>query len=326
MSSLTKDSKIVIFGASGMVGSAVYRMLSIQGYSNILTPSRSDLDLTYSDKVSEWFEQHKPDVVVVAAARVGGIQVNLTQPADFLLDNVKIQFNIIENAWKFKTSKLLLMASSCMYPRITEQPILEEYLLSSALEPTNAPYALAKISGLKLCESLSRQYGFQSITLVPCNLYGPNDNYHQTNSHVIPALIRKFVQAKIDGVNVVTCWGTGNPKREFMHVDDLASACLVALRNWDLIQSSCSINTDRDKLSYFNVGSGIETTVKDLSLMISNIVGFTGQISWDSSMVDGTPRKLLNSNRFIEFGWAPRIGLDHGLSSVINDYQRDIGI
>ncbi len=298
-----------------MVGGSVYKLLKNNGYENLLTVSRSNLDLRNSNDVIKWFEINKPNVVIIAAAKVGGILSNKNNPVEFLLENLKIQNNLIETSWKFNIKRLLFLGSSCIYPKYTFQPIKEEYLLSGELEPSNDCYAIAKISGIKLCEALKKQYNFDSICLMPTNLYGPGDNYNLNNSHVIPSLLRKFHEAKKLNKSFVTCWGTGTPLREFLHVNDLAKACKFVLEKW-----SPKIDSDEFKLNYLNVGTGKELSIKELSLLIAQITDFKGEIRWDTTKPDGTPRKLLDITRIKKLGWTPKISLIDGLTETYEDF------
>ena len=321
MNLITKSDKIFVAGHNGMVGKAIIRKLKELQYTNLLTVSRSELDLTKEIQVQNWFQYNKPDVVVVAAAKVGGIYANNEYPYNFLFENLKIQNNIIDQSWKNNTKRLLFLGSSCIYPKYSEQPIREESLLKGALEKTNEWYALAKISGIKLCEALSKQYNFDAICLMPTNLYGPGDNYNLNNSHVLPALIRKFYEAKINNHNNVTCWGSGLVKREFLHVDDLASACVFALENWDPKDAKSPINSEGEKLYFLNVGTGKDNTLKELTRLIADIINYKGDIKWDTSKPDGTPRKLLNTSKINSLGWRHQIKLKDGLFNTIQDFK-----
>ena len=321
MSNLIKpDDRFFVAGARGMAGSAISRALQAKGYGDeakggaLLSPTRQELDLLDAEAVKAWYEQQKPDVVVLAAAKVGGIYANDTYPADFLLENLKIQTNVIEGAWKAGVRRLLFLGSSCIYPKFAEQPIKEEALLTGSLEPTNEWYAIAKITGIKLCESLRKQYGFDAISLMPTNLYGPGDNYHPENSHVLPALIRRFHEAKESGAKSVTCWGTGSPMREFLHVDDLGKACVFALENWSALDQEAPRDDQGKPLAFLNVGTGVDLTIKQLAEQIAAVVGFEGTIDWDTSKPDGTPKKQLEGSRMQALGWASKISLDNGLS------------
>ncbi len=262
-----------------------------------------------------WFVKHQPTVVVLAAAKVGGIQANSSYPADFLLENLKIQTHVIETAWHSGVRRLLFLGSSCIYPKFAEQPIREESLLTGELEPTNEWYAIAKIAGIKLCEALRRQHGFDAISLMPTNLYGPGDNYHPTNSHVLPALIRRFHEAAEAQATSVTCWGSGSPLREFLHVDDLGEACVFALEHWN------PASTDH---AYLNVGTGKDLSIRELAEAISTATGYQGLIHWDSSKPDGTPKKQLDVSRLSALGWRSRISLSEGLASTLALYKRQV--
>jgi GDP-L-fucose synthase len=277
----------------------------------VLLVSRSDLDLMDGPAVAAWFADQRPDVVVLAAARVGGILANATYPADFLLDNLKIQQNVIESAWRQGTRRLLFLGSSCIYPKLAEQPIREEALLGGPLEPTNEWYAIAKITGIQLCRALRQQHGFDAISLMPTNLYGPGDNYHPTNSHVLPGLIRRFQEARETGAEEVVCWGSGSPRREFLHVDDLADAALFCLRHWQ---------PGAEELQHLNVGTGTDVSIKELATMVAEAVGFRGRIAWDTSKPDGTPRKLLDVGRLAALGWRATIPLPDGLRRTVTEF------
>jgi len=294
-------SKIFVAGHRGMVGSAIVRRLEADGFDNLILRTRQELDLTDQCAVGDFFASERPEYVFLAAARVGGIHANSTYPGEFIRDNLAIQSNVIHSAWQHGTRKLLFLGSSCIYPRDCPQPIKEEYLLTGPLEPTNQWYAIAKIAGLKMCQAYRRQYGFDAICAMPTNLYGPGDNYHPENAHVVPALIRRFDEALREGASEVVVWGTGTPLREFMHVDDLASALVT------LMQTYSSENP-------VNVGSGDEVSIGDLARMIAGVVGFTGTIRFDSGKPDGTPRKRLDGERLRELGWSPSIDLAQGLS------------
>lgn len=303
--------RIFIAGHRGMAGSAIARRLSQAGYAHLLTANHDELDLRDAGATATWMERQRPDVVVLAAAKVGGIQANSTYPADFLLDNLKIQNNVIESAWRFGAKRLLFLGSSCIYPKFAPQPIQEESLLSGSLEPTNEWYAIAKITGIQLCRALRQQHGFDAISLMPTNLYGPGDNYHPTNSHVLPALIRRFHEAVRDSVPTVTCWGTGSPRREFLHVDDLADAAVFCLEHWQ---------PAADELQFLNVGTGTDLPIRDLAGLVADAVGFRGTLNWDASKPDGTPRKLLDVSLLKALGWSATISLEEGLRATVNDY------
>lgn len=312
---ITPTDRFAIFGARGMAGSAISRALERAGYHQQLKPSRAELDLVDSLAVQQWFRENQPTVVVLAAAKVGGIHANNIYPADFLLENLKIQNNVIETACLSGVRRLLFLGSSCIYPKFAKQPIKEEELLTGALERTNEWYAIAKISGIKLCEALRKQYGFDAISLMPTNLYGPGDNYHPTNSHVLPALIRRFHEATERGDTSVTCWGTGTPLREFLHVDDLGSACVFALERW---------KPGPDELNYLNVGTGVDLTIRELAESVVDATGFRGSIHWDASQPDGTPKKQLDVSRMAALGWRARISLQDGLCSTLAQFREDL--
>ena len=312
---INKDDRFFVAGHRGMAGSAICRALQRSGYENLLTASRDELDLLDLQAVQRWFAENKPTVVVLAAAKVGGIHANNTYPADFLLENLKIQTNVIETAWRSDVKRLLFLGSSCIYPKFAEQPIKEESLLTGALEPTNEWYAIAKIAGIKLCESLRKQYGFDAISLMPTNLYGPGDNYHPENSHVLPALIRRFHEAKESGAESVTCWGTGSPMREFLHVDDLGGACVFALEKW---------KPDSEQSKFVNAGTGRDLSIKELAHAVAETTDFQGKIVWDQSKPDGTPKKLLDVSRLRKLGWNPAISLSEGLPLAYHDFLEKI--
>ena len=324
------NEKIFLAGGQGMVGNAIKKILTKNGYGNpslggiIFAPTRKQLDLLNYDALEDWYKLNKPTVVIIAAAKVGGIVANSEKPYDFIFENLKIETNIIELSRKFDVKKLLFLGSSCIYPRLSKQPIKEEYLLDGPLEPTNQWYALSKISGIKLCESLYIQYGLNAISLMPCNLFGPGDNYDLRNSHVVPALIRKFESAKINNKREVICWGTGEPLREFLYVDDLAEACIFALKNWDITSKDAPIDSSLNKLAWLNVGSGKEISIKDLAAKISHLIGYEGKIIWDREKPDGTPRKLLDTSRIRSLGWEPKISLDKGIKLAIEDFKKNI--
>ena len=312
---ISPSDRIFVAGHRGMAGSAICRALQGAGYTQILTASRQELDLLDAAAVEQWFLQHQPTVVVVAAAKVGGIHANNTYPADFLLDNLKIQTHLIETAWRSNVRRLLFLGSSCIYPKFAEQPIREESLLSGALEPTNEWYAIAKIAGIKLCQALRLQHGFDAISLMPTNLYGPGDNYHPENSHVMAALIRRFSEAaqqpEQGRESTVTCWGSGTPRREFLHVDDLAAAVVFCLEQWQ---------PGSGELGFLNVGTGVDLPISELADAVSAATGFQGAIRWDASRPDGTPRKLLDVNRLRDLGWSARIPLEEGLKRTVAEF------
>jgi GDP-L-fucose synthase len=305
------NDRIFVAGHRGMAGSAILRRLEQAGYDQLLTVDRNQLDLTDTAATAAWFAEQKPTVVVLAAARVGGILANSTYPADFLLDNLKIQNNVIESAWRQGAKRLLFLGSSCIYPKFADQPIREESLLTGPLEPTNEWYAIAKIAGIQLCRALRSQHGFDAISLMPTNLYGPGDNYHPTNSHVIPAMIRRFHEATLHKAERVTCWGSGSPRREFLHVDDLADASLHCLEHW---------SPAADEVQFLNVGTGSDLPIRDLASLVADAVGFAGAIDWDTSKPDGTPRKILDVSRLAAIGWTARIPLAEGLRVTAQDF------
>jgi GDP-L-fucose synthase len=305
---MEKNAGIYVAGHRGMVGSAIVRQLEQQGYSNILTRTSSQLDLRNQQAVQEFFAETKPDYVFLAAAKVGGIHANNVYRAEFLYDNLMIEANIIDAAHRNNCKKLLFLGSSCIYPKMAEQPLKEESLLSGFLEPTNEPYAIAKIAGIKLCEAYRDQYGCNFISAMPTNLYGPNDNYDLNNSHVLPALIRKFHTAKLNGDSEVEVWGTGSPLREFLHVDDLAEACMHLMLHYN------------EKL-FVNIGTGEDLSIKALAEMVKEITGFQGNIRWNTEKPDGTPRKLMDVSRINTAGWKHRIALHDGITSVYEDFK-----
>lgn len=309
------SDRIFVAGHRGMAGSAIVRALRAGGYTNLLTAERTNLDLLDAAAVNAWFGAQRPDVVVLAAAKVGGILANSTYPADFLLENLKIQNHVIEAAWRHGARRLLFLGSSCIYPKFAEQPIREEALLTGALEPTNEWYAIAKIAGIELCRALRQQVGFDAISLMPTNLYGPGDNYHPTNSHVLPGLICRFHAAQAAGEPSVTCWGTGTPLREFLHVDDLGDACVFALEQWQ---------PAADQLQHLNVGTGVDLSIKALAEAVAGATGFEGEIHWDTSKPDGTPKKQLDVGRLASLGWRARISLAQGLASTVALFRQQL--
>lgn len=321
---INASDPIFVAGHRGMAGSAICRSLQARGYQQLLTASRSELDLLDPQAVQRWFGQHRPEVVVLAAAKVGGIHANATYPADFLLENLKIQQHVIENAWRHGTRRLLFLGSSCIYPKFAEQPIREEALLTGALEPTNEWYAIAKITGIQLCAALRQQHGFDAISLMPTNLYGPGDNYHPTNSHVLPALIRRFHEAVERGDASVSCWGTGSPLREFLHVDDLGEACVFALEHWDPAASDAPRNAQGQPLTHLNVGTGLDLSIRQLAEAVAEATGFQGEIHWDASKPDGTPKKQLDVSRLASLGWQARIPLAEGLRSTVALFREQL--
>ena len=312
---INQTDRIFVAGHRGMAGSAICRALHRAGYPQILTASRQELDLLDAGAVQRWFAEQQPTVVVLAAAKVGGIQANASYPADFLLDNLKIQTNVIETAWRSGVRRLLFLGSSCIYPKFAEQPIREEALLTGPLEPTNEWYAIAKITGIKLCEALRRQHGFDGISLMPTNLYGPGDNYHPENSHVLPALIRRFHEAAQANAPSVSCWGSGTPLREFLHVDDLGEACVFALEQWQ---------PGPDDLQFLNVGTGVDLTIRELAEQVAAATGFQGEIRWDMTKPDGTPKKQLDVSRLAALGWRARIPLAEGLVDTLAAFREQL--
>ena len=325
---IEKNERIFIAGANGMVGKAIKRRLLKLGYGLsknnglLLTPSRQELDLLNFNEVENWFIRYKPTIVILAAAKVGGIHANDSQPADFILQNLKIQTNVIENSWKANVKRFLFLGSSCIYPKFAKQPIKEESLLESSLEATNEWYAIAKIAGLKLCEALRNQHDFDAISLMPTNLYGPGDNYHPENSHVMASLISKFSKATLNSKPFVECWGSGTPLREFLHVDDLADAVVFCLENWQLNREDSPKDIFGNPLNHLNVGTGKDISIKQLAEKISELVGFKGEIIWDKSKPDGTPKKQLDISRISKLGWFPKISLDKGIKATISIYKK----
>ncbi len=305
---MNKADKIYVAGHKGMVGSAIVRKLEAEGFSNIVYRASSELDLRKQQEVDLFFEAEKPKFVFLAAAKVGGILANNQYRGEFLYDNLMIQNNVIHAAYENKVEKLLFLGSSCIYPKLAPQPLKEDYLLTGLLEPTNEPYAIAKIAGIKMCDAYRSQYGCNFISAMPTNLYGPNDNYDLSNSHVLPALIRKFHEAKTRGLDEVIIWGTGTPLREFMHVNDLADACFFLMQGYN-------------EPGFVNIGVGEDISIKDLALMIKDIVGFEGVIRHDTSKPDGTPRKLMDVSRLHALGWRNRIGLREGIQSVYGEFK-----
>ena len=306
---MEKESKIYVAGHRGMVGSAIVRKLTSLGYTNLLTRTSTELDLRNQQQVADFFDVEKPDYVFLAAAKVGGIVANNTYRADFLYENLAIQNNIIHGSYLNKVKKLMFLGSSCIYPKLAPQPLKESYLLSGYLEPTNEPYAIAKIAGIKMCEAYRAQYGCNFISVMPTNLYGTNDNYDLVNSHVLPAMIRKFHEAKEKSASEMTLWGTGSPMREFLHADDLAEACLFLMENYN-------------ESELVNIGTGEDVTIKNLAALVKQIVGFKGEIIWDTSKPDGTPRKLMDVSKLHGLGWHHKIALEDGIKLAYQDFLK----
>ncbi|MBW1740240.1 MAG: GDP-L-fucose synthase [Deltaproteobacteria bacterium] len=305
------DSKIYVAGHRGLVGSAILRKLKEKGYANIIGRTRKELDLERQAQVKTFFQEQRPEYVFLAAAKVGGILANNTFPAEFIYSNIMVQTNVIHSAYRTGVKKLLFLGSSCIYPKHCPQPMKEEYLLTGPLESTNEPYAVAKIAGIKTCQSYNRQYGTNYISVMPTNLYGPNDNFDLETSHVIPALIRKFHEAKIRSSPCVTIWGTGTPRREFLHVDDLADACIFLMNHYD-------------ESDIINIGCGEDVSIAELALLVKDIVGYTGDIVYDIEKPDGTPRKLLDVGRLRGLGWRPKLSLEEGIRKTYEWYCRNV--
>ena len=305
---MQSDAKIYVAGHRGMVGSAIVRALQKKGFGTLVLRTSAELDLRRQEAVEKFFESERPDYVFLAAARVGGIVANNTYRGEFIYDNLMIQNNVVHASWKTGVKKLLFLGSSCIYPKLCPQPIREDYLLSGSLEPTNEPYAIAKIAGLKLCESYRLQYGADMVAAMPTNLYGPNDNYHPENSHVLPALIRKIHQAREEALPTVEIWGTGSPRREFLHVDDLADACLYLMENY----------SDQ---SHVNIGTGEDVTIRELAMLISEVLGYQGELVFNTSKPDGTPRKLLDVSKIHGLGWRHSIPLRQGIEYVVRQLE-----
>jgi GDP-L-fucose synthase len=309
---MNKSSKIYIAGHTGLVGSAILRGLQSQGYGNLILRTHQELDLEIQKDVNDFFERERPEYVFLAAAKVGGIYANNTYPADFIYNNLIIETNVIHASYKYGVKKLLFLGSSCIYPRLAPQPMKEEYLLTGELEPTNEPYAIAKIAGIKLCQSFNRQYGTDFISVMPTNLYGPNDNYDPMNSHVLPALISRFHEAKIDKRPFVEAWGTGSPRREFMYSDDMAEACVFLMSNYD-----------GNKI--VNIGTGEDVTIRELGNLIAEVVGYKGGIRWDTTKPDGMPRKVLDVSFLNSLGWKHKTSLKEGLRLTYQDFLKNYG-
>ncbi len=304
---MEKNAKIYVAGHKGMVGSAIVRNLESKGYTNIITRTHNELDLLDQKAVNEFFEKEKPEYVFLAAAKVGGIVANANHLADFMYENMTLEMNVIHAAWKNGVKKLEFLGSSCIYPKMAPQPMPESCLLTSSLEPTNEAYALAKISGLKYCEYLNRQYGTDYISCMPTNLYGPNDNYHPEHSHVLPALIRRFHEAKVNNLVEVTCWGDGSPYREFLYVDDMADACVFLMNNYSGNET-------------VNLGTGKELTIKELTELVAKVIGYKGRINWDTTRPNGTPRKLLDVSKLHNLGWTHKVELEEGIKLAYKDF------
>jgi GDP-L-fucose synthase len=309
---IAREARIFVAGHRGLVGSAIWRELQQRGFTRLIGRTHAELDLLDGAAVRAFYSQEKPEYVIDAAAKVGGILANDRHPAEFLFQNLQIQNNLIHGAYQAGVRRLLFLGSSCIYPRLAPQPLKEEYLLTGPLEPTNEWYAVAKIAGIKMCQAYRRQYGCDFISAMPTNMYGPNDNYDLQSSHVLPALIRKFHEAKAANASAVTCWGTGSPLREFLYSDDLARACVFLLENYSEEQ-------------FINVGSGSEVTVRELTETIKRVVGFAGQIVWDKAKPDGTPRKLMDSSRLFALGWRPQVGLEAGIRLAYQDFLKRFG-
>ena len=308
---MNKQDKIYVAGHRGMVGSAIIRKLQKEGFTNIISRTSKELDLRNQQAVADFFSKEKPDYIFLAAAKVGGIVANNTFRADFIYENIMIQSNIIHQAYVNKAKKLMFLGSSCIYPKLAPQPLKEDYLLTGLLESTNEPYAIAKIAGIKMCDAYRSQYGCNFISVMPTNLYGPNDNYDLNNSHVLPALIRKFHTAKANKEKAVEIWGTGSPLREFLHADDLADACFYLMQQYN-------------EPGLVNIGVGEDITIKDLALLVKKIVGFEGELKFDTSKPDGTPRKLMDVSKLHSFGWKHRINLEEGITAVYNEVRNTL--
>ena len=306
---IARDARIYVAGHRGLVGSAIWRECQRRGFNHLIGRSHAELDLMDADAVGKFYAAEKPEYVIIAAAKVGGIMANDTRPADFIFQNLQIQNNLIHGAYRAGVKKLLFLGSSCIYPRLAPQPLKEEYLLSGPLEPTNQWYAIAKIAGIKLCEALRRQHGCDFISAMPTNMYGPNDNYDLQSSHVLPALIRKFHEAKVSGAPSVVCWGTGAPLREFLYADDLARGCMFLLENYSEEQ-------------FINIGSGSEISIRHLTEIVKRVIGFRGEIVWDKTKPDGTPRKLMDSSKLLALGWKPQVDLETGIGLAYEDFRQ----
>jgi len=306
---MKQDARVYVAGHRGLVGSAIWRALEMHGFKNLIGRSHQELDLMDQDAVNRFYAEEKPERVFVAAAKVGGIMANNTRPAEFLYNNLQIQNNLIHGAHVAGVEKLLFLGSSCIYPRLAAQPLHEDSLLTGPLEPTNEWYAIAKIAGIKLCQAYRRQHGSNFISAMPTNMYGPNDNYDPQGSHVLPALIRRFHEAKVSAAPAVKCWGTGTPLREFLHADDLGRACVFLMKHYNEEQ-------------FINVGFGSDLSIKELAEKVKDAVGFNGEIEWDTTKPDGTPRKLMDSSRLFALGWKPQVDLDTGIRLAYEDFKR----
>ena len=307
---MDKDAKIYVAGHRGLVGSSIVRRLKLEGYNNLVLKTKEELDLRRQVDVEDFFNEEAPDYVFLSAAKVGGINYNATYPADFSYDNIMIQTNVIDSAYRNRCKKLLFLGSACIYPKVTPQPIKEEYFLTGPLEPSNEAYALAKIFGMRMCEYYRKQFGFNAISLMPANLYGPNDNFIPEQGHVIPGLITKFFNAMRDSKDSITCWGDGSPTREFLYVDDLADACLFLMNNYN-------------ESNFINVGSDVEITIKDLAEIIKKEVGFSGKILWDTTLPNGTPKRKTDNSRLFAMGWKPKVSFEDGLARTIKWYREN---
>ena len=324
MTLLKENHSIYVAGSNGMVGSSICRLLIKNGYilhHNLIISSRKELDLTDFKKVQNWFKKNKPDIVIIASAKVGGIMANKSKPVEFLLENMKIQNNLIQASYEYGVKRLLFLGSSCIYPKFAKQPIKEKFLLSGNLEISNQWYAIAKIAGLKLCDAYREQYDFDAVSVMPSNLYGPGDNYHYQDSHVMAALIRKFYEAKLNNEKNVICWGTGNPLREFLYVDDLAEACFKVLKEWTPSKTNSPLDDNGDPLSWLNIGSRFEISIKELAYKISKLINYEGEIIWDKSKPDGTPRKKLDNYYIYKLGWEEKNTLETGLKKSIKHFK-----
>ena len=323
---MKKNARIYVAGHRGLVGSAIVRKLEAEGYTNILKRTHAELDLTDARATEAFFATEKPEYVFLAAAKVGGIVANNSYPAEFIRDNLAIQTNVIHAAWQHKVTRLLFLGSSCIYPKLAPQPMKEEHLLTGPLEPTNRPYALAKIAGIEMCWSYNRQYGTKYLAAMPTNLYGPGDNYHPENSHVIPALLRKFHEAKLAHFPTVTVWGSGTPKREFLYSDDMAKACVYLLNladaDYEKLLGSDETKSGKFEPPLINLGVGEDVTIRELAELVSEVVGYTGQIVFDTSKPDGTPRKLMDVSRLAASGWKARTELSEELRAAYSDFRK----